>query len=126
MIAIDFDHFKELNDQFGHALGDKVLEAFGEALNSCSRDTDICARMGGDEFFWIQPHSSVNDARKATERLRERFTEQLKPLEVECSLSIGIQLHSMVLDDNLLLAADKTMYRAKVQGRATTVVDGKL
>ncbi|RUO23019.1 GGDEF domain-containing protein [Aliidiomarina minuta] len=122
VIAIDLDNFKELNDKHGHAVGDDLLTAFGQALIQCSRDTDICARMGGDEFFWILSNATVANAQQAAKRLREQFKKLSQPIATECSLSIGIQVKSANLDDNLLLAADKAMYQAKGQGRATTQV----
>ncbi|RUO20900.1 GGDEF domain-containing protein [Aliidiomarina iranensis] len=120
VLAIDLDNFKPLNDEHGHAVGDQVLATFGKALRASSRSCDICARMGGDEFFWIFMNGSVKIAEEAAERLRKQFTKLTNTAIQSCAFSIGIHVEDITKGDDLLMAADKAMYQAKSQGQSLT------
>ncbi|MHB1209015.1 MAG: diguanylate cyclase domain-containing protein [Acidimicrobiales bacterium] len=111
VMMIDLDHFKVINDSFGHVAGDQVLRAFGRALLSALRGRDFAGRYGGEEFVVVLPGDS--DPEPFLERLRELWT-RVRPYVV--TFSAGI---SLVGDDvtTALVGADAAMYRAKNAGR---------
>jgi two-component system cell cycle response regulator len=120
LILIDFDHFKEFNDNHGHPAGDKLLAHFAQHLKKSLRTIDICARYGGDEFAVILPDTDTQQALPIAERLRTQFQQK------ELSLSLGLcELKQDVKDQNdFLELADKALYQAKNQGRDQTIVAG--
>jgi len=122
LIYIDLDNFKPINDRAGHRVGDEVLKTMAMRLQHATRGTDICARVGGDEFVAICTQLEHEaDARNIAQKLLREFT---MPVEVEgrhyqLGASIGISLypqHGETLDE-LLEHADKAMYRAKHSGK---------
>ncbi|WP_417581115.1 diguanylate cyclase [Nitrincola sp.] len=126
VLMIDLDHFKHINDSFGHAAGDKVLREFAGLLMQQQRSSDLSARVGGEEFALLLPDTSLKDAMTFANRFREQvaakvfiFEEQTIPLTV----SIGCTL--MSLDDSrpdmALARADKALYQAKEKGRNQVV-----
>ncbi|MBB2493603.1 diguanylate cyclase domain-containing protein [Aquipseudomonas ullengensis] len=124
VLFIDLDHFKELNDTFGHSLGDHVLQAVGTLLRSATRENDTVARLGGDEFVIL--FEVVEDAQQVISilhKLLERF--QLPMLidghEVQVKASMGVSLFPRDGDDieSLVQQADRAMYAAKNAGRNT-------
>jgi diguanylate cyclase len=129
-LFIDLDHFKEVNDAFGHAAGDALLGQLGPRLTDCLRKTDLLVRLGGDEFaavlFGADSEYARVIARRLTESLKAPFT--LNAVESHISASIGIALAPAHADDGagLLRCADSAMYRAKVQGEAYEMYDATL
>jgi diguanylate cyclase (GGDEF)-like protein len=120
LALIDLDHFKRINDTYGHAVGDRVLQTFAAVAQSCLRDGDILARYGGEEFVLLLPNTDVDQFSACCERLREAFA-QAEPVGVQVnsiSLSAGMTLLSCrdALDE-ALLRADQALYRAKRDGR---------
>jgi len=122
LALIDLDHFKRINDQHGHATGDRVLQAFASVARSCLRDGDILARYGGEEFVLLLPHTDAEQFSACCERLREAFAAA-QPLDVQLqaghlSLSVGLTLLNAGdgLDESLQ-RADEALYRAKDSGR---------
>jgi diguanylate cyclase (GGDEF)-like protein len=126
LLVLDLDHFKDVNDRFGHETGDRMLKAFAEVAEGCMRPTDQLFRMGGEEFCFVLPETSVADAVAVAERVRKSFEAS----EVETSqgpargtVSIGIAAtHFAVSIDVLLAAADAAVYEAKARGRNRVVV----
>lgn len=124
LIMIDADHFKKINDQFGHQAGDKVLCALSKAISDTIRDMDVAGRLGGEEFAIICPETEIQGGIQLAERLREAFKNEVIKAgkqEVRFSASFGVShLHT---DDNaesassLLNRADQLLYRAKENGR---------
>jgi diguanylate cyclase (GGDEF)-like protein/PAS domain S-box-containing protein len=117
VLYLDLNHFKSINDRFGHQAGDALLKAFGHRLGFCLRPEDILGRMGGDEFAVVLPGVSVEEARHIAERLVETASEGyiIQGQEIICSASVGIALmpaHGRQLR-SLIGAADQAMYRAK-------------
>ena len=124
---MDLDHFKEINDTYGHSAGDMVLSETGKIIRRWARQTDICCRYGGEEFAAIMPDTGSGGARTACERLRKMMGEH--PFEYEASqfqvtISIGVAEYSGSKDQSpgdLVKRADEALYRAKNEGRNRVV-----
>ncbi len=120
LALIDLDHFKSINDRFGHASGDRVLQVFAEVARTCLRDGDVLARYGGEEFLLLLPGSDRQQFAACCERLRQAYEQtRLAELgEAQVSLSIGMTMLRMGDDlDAALQRADQALYRAKHAGR---------
>ncbi|MGH6684542.1 MAG: GGDEF domain-containing protein, partial [Pseudolabrys sp.] len=122
VLVIDLDHFKSINDRFGHALGDRVLEIFTETARQSIRSSDLIGRLGGEEFAAVLYDTSRDMAVMVAERIRESFAQA--SLEVEsrpvcATVSIGlVHCEAAALDVPQLLAqADQALYYAKERGR---------
>lgn len=121
-VSFDIDHFKSINDTYGHAAGDRVLAAVSEAVGGQLRRSDLFGRMGGEEFTVLLPHTDTERAREAAEKLRLvlrslRFPGSHPPISV--SASFGIATLDPVADDidSLLQKADEALYASKRNGR---------
>jgi two-component system cell cycle response regulator len=124
LLMIDVDHFKVVNDTYGHAIGDEVLIAVGERLSRHLRSFDTVARWGGEEFVVVMPEAEARVAHAVAERLRARIADEPIPvkhevgqLSVTISIGIAISGDGLANPDDLLRAADGAMYEAKRQGR---------
>jgi two-component system, cell cycle response regulator len=118
MVVVDVDKLKLINDQHGHRTGSAVLRAIGTALSAETRDTDLAARYGGDEFVVLLPHTSLTDAAVFGERVLNRI-RTLRPCGLSVSVSMGIAAFDAALDgavNRLFERADMASYRAKRQG----------
>jgi diguanylate cyclase (GGDEF)-like protein len=127
ILFVDVDRFKEINDRFGHAVGDEFLLAFSERLGQLLRPGDLVARLGGDEFtVLLDQVDRADEAAQIAERVLTGFRSGfvLSVGRVDASASIGVAMCSPGNDtaDLLLKAADGAMYRAKELGRARLVV----
>ncbi|MFW2133563.1 GGDEF domain-containing protein [Ectothiorhodospira haloalkaliphila] len=125
ILMIDLDHFKRVNDTYGHAAGDRVLVAFADLLRALVRVSDLPGRLGGEEFGLYMFDTSLDVAMKVGERLRAR-TRELQPLgdDFRPSTSIGAAEWRATEDvDSLIQRADAAMYRAKENGRNRVVAD---
>lgn len=127
ILFVDVDRFKDINDRFGHAVGDEFLLAFSERLGQLLRPGDLVARLGGDEFtVLLDQVDRVDEAAQIAERVLTGFRSGfiLSVGRVDASASIGVAMCSPAHDtaDLLLKAADGAMYRAKELGRARLVV----
>jgi diguanylate cyclase len=118
---IDIDHFKSINDTYGHIIGDNVLKQLGGALTACLRETDLAGRYGGDEFCVILPDTTLAQAGEILERLRRTVHEHTHSAlpNLKLSLSIGIAAYGPHLTDAgmWLHEADMALYDAKSTGR---------
>lgn len=123
LCMIDIDHFKSVNDRFGHETGDIVLKAFAGKINEHLRHSDICGRYGGEEFCVVLPHTDLAEAHMVMERLRQAVAETVYPLEEEVStrvtISIGIAERTLHIKtpNELIRQADQALYAAKAAGR---------
>lgn len=117
----DLDHFKQINDRFGHASGDRALEHFVEVCRAQLRPSDAIGRLGGEEFGILLPQTSLADAQAVLEHLRKRFHhEHCAHLPDDAALSVSIGITELALDDALewiLSWADLALYEAKSRGR---------
>lgn len=119
VMVIDLDHFKEINDGYGHPAGDAMLAHVAELLRSSLRRSDICGRFGGDEFAVLLPNTALDAAQAVAEKLRTlamQTTVPLDGLEVSVSLSIGIACSEASGFEALMARADQAMYQAKRHG----------
>nr|WP_314479254.1 diguanylate cyclase [uncultured Pseudomonas sp.] len=123
---IDIDHFKIINDTFGHVVGDQVLRQVGTELRAALREGDKAGRYGGDEFCLILPNTSEGQACQAMERLRECVASYRDPQipQLRISLSIGLCPFDNLLDspDGWLRQADTALYIAKRNGRDRVMI----
>lgn len=119
VIAIDIDHFKQVNDRCGHAVGDAVIQRLAHLMRACSRDADVLCRNGGDEFIMLLPDASLDIALQVAERLRARVAEAEIPGAGFVTVSLGVVSSSEQGSDSasILLGADAALYVAKEQGR---------
>jgi diguanylate cyclase (GGDEF)-like protein len=121
VILADVDHFKKINDRYGHGAGDSVLVTAMQRISSCLRSYDVVGRYGGEEFLIIAPGCDLELAQKLAERIRTAISEQPVDLGEESTtitLSLGVTLGTAESDPEFLVAlADTAMYQAKRNGR---------
>ncbi|WP_039914740.1 GGDEF domain-containing protein [Cellvibrio mixtus] len=118
LIFIDIDHFKRINDQYGHNVGDQVLLVFAQSLSANTRGHDLLARWGGEEFVLACPDTNIENALGLAEKLRRCIeeTEWPKGLKVTASFGVAQQMEGESPTD-FIGRADKALYVAKAQGR---------
>ena len=122
VVVCDLDHFKSVNDTYGHGAGDFVLHTFGERLIATLREADLAGRIGGEEFLMVLPETDLTGARPFAERLRKAIAATPVPLAsggltVTCSLGIAERTGDDLNAGQLLARADAALYRAKGGGR---------
>jgi len=122
VMLLDLDNFKSINDRFGHAIGDRVLEIFAEEASGCMRRMDFFGRLGGEEFAALLLDTTRERAMAVGEDIRARFAAATRDVEgrpVAATVSVGVVIsHDAVLDLSALLAqADHALYRAKDSSR---------
>ncbi|RQD63055.1 MAG: GGDEF domain-containing protein [Desulfonatronovibrio sp. MSAO_Bac4] len=121
IITADVDHFKDVNDNHGHAIGDKVLIGVANTLKSYARESDMVSRWGGEEFLIIAPEIGVTEAQKMAERFKETIAMSSFS-GVKVTVSMGVtEFKKGESMDSILMRADDLLYRAKVTGRNATV-----
>lgn len=122
ILTIDCDHFKSINDKYGHAVGDKVLKKLAIVGDSSLHDLDVIGRVGGEEFIALLPNSSFDEAKKTAEKFRKAVRSETYELAGDnpLTVSIGVATYDNTAHDDfdaLLKNADYQMYKAKKQGR---------
>ncbi|HEX6240063.1 MAG TPA: diguanylate cyclase, partial [Polyangiales bacterium] len=122
LIVTDIDHFKSVNDTYGHAVGDHVIRGLGEILRNLKRETDVVGRFGGEEFCILCEETDAQGAVQLAERVREQLRERvfesdLGKLRVTCSLGVAQFPDDAKTDSQLFEVADKALYLAKQTGR---------
>jgi diguanylate cyclase (GGDEF)-like protein len=122
VLLIDLDHFKSINDRFGHAVGDKVLQVFAQTTRASLRQTDLIGRLGGEEFTVVLADASRDNAFLVADRLRNAFAADAGVLDgqtLHATASIGV---AVIVDPEqdlaqLITLADQALYLAKARGR---------
>lgn len=131
LAVLDIDHFKRINDEYGHQVGDRVLESVGRAIASVTREGETEARVGGEEFALLLPDSTGRAAAEVAERVREAMGAAETMLDGHPARSIRVTASAGVASTaelpgasphELYAAADAALYRAKAEGRDRTVV----
>ncbi|MCY1412808.1 Diguanylate cyclase DgcM [compost metagenome] len=120
LALVDLDHFKRINDHYGHATGDQVLQAFAAVAGACLREGDVLARYGGEEFVLMLLDCDADRLSACCERLRVSFSssEPIGLSALNLSLSVGMTLLVQGDDlDDALQRADQALYKAKRDGR---------
>ena len=127
LAMVDIDHFKGVNDHYGHPVGDEVLRTFAHHAPQALRGTDVVSRWGGEEFVLLLPEAALSSARIGVERLRGRIAAtpmaHLSGVPIRVTVSVGLTEH--IAGESVtqtLERADRALYEAKSQGRNRTVV----
>lgn len=118
LLILDIDHFKKINDQYGHPAGDTVLKSVADLLDMQCREEDLLARFGGEEFVIVLDHCNLDEARRKAENIRQAIAA-LQPENILVTASFGAT--QMLLDsddiDDMIKRADQALYAAKEAGR---------
>ena len=119
VLMIDIDHFKQVNDTYGHAVGDQVLQRVAATMQAALRESDFCARFGGEEFLALLPTTDLSAAHQVAEKLRQAVQASPDPTAGRLSVSIGLGLSNpeQSSQDIAVRDADEALYRAKGGGR---------
>ncbi len=122
VIMIDIDHFKNINDHYGHSVGDDVLKIVAEQMKSSIREVDIMARIGGEEFALILPETGAEQAQHLAERIRlQLFEQKIQHKDKAFSVTASFGISSCIVNDEtletMLTKADDALYIAKKKGR---------
>ena len=120
---VDLDHFKRVNDTFGHEVGDKVLAAFGNLLRQKTRSTEVATRTGGEEFVVLMPHTDLAESLTTAERIRAATAAiRVQPMPDGVTASFGVAKLAAGEDgDAFMLRIDRALYEAKHSGRNRVV-----
>lgn len=117
VVYIDMDKFKSVNDTFGHAVGDKVIETAASTLRKQTRDTDVIARLGGDEFGIIMPQTDFQQAELVLARLKENLNATMRGQGWPVTASMGVNVVDEVMSlDEIIDSADQLMFKVKKEG----------
>ena len=127
-IMIDIDHFKLINDNHGHDIGDRVLQKIADVFSSTARSYDMVSRIGGEEFLVICARSTLSDSRQLAERLRMAIHNLLISIDnhsIQVTISLGVAAwhDSMSGGEDMTKAADRALYKAKENGRDRVEID---
>ncbi len=118
LIMFDLDHFKDINDTYGHLFGDDVLKGICKNILEDLKSSDIFGRYGGEEFLVILPDTNLKDAMSIAERLREKIFQIKWSKNIKVSASFGVVAHERYSDSNeLITLVDQALYKAKRKGR---------
>lgn len=125
VLMLDLDHFKQINDQYGHSVGDQVLREVSLRLSRALRESDSLARWGGEEFMALAPATSLAQAEQLAERLRQALKNQALADNLYITMSVGIAVSEPGdTVEQLVSRADRAMYQAKALGRNQVVTHG--
>jgi len=127
LLMLDIDHFKKINDSYGHPTGDLVICTLADVCRKASRETDVVARLGGEEFAIMLPATSIQNALVVAERVRaaveNTLVKSLGDMEFRFTVSIGVaeQQQEDKSEESLIGIADTALYQAKTSGRNRVV-----
>nr|WP_275659413.1 GGDEF domain-containing protein [Shewanella insulae] len=118
ILLLDIDHFKQINDTYGHATGDRVLKRITQTIFSQIRETDLLFRVGGEEFILLMHDVDLQSARKKAEKLRLSISQQTIVEHQSVTVSIGISMAlPHIKEEDWIRQADNALYDAKDRGR---------
>jgi diguanylate cyclase (GGDEF)-like protein len=122
IIMMDIDHFKKVNDTYGHIVGDVVLQKLAQMLGAKFRREDIICRFGGEEFLVVMPETSANNAFEKIEDFRkdlENIVIEAAGQQIKLTISGGVAMYPFdgIVIDDIIQSADQAMYKAKAAGR---------
>ena len=123
-IMLDIDHFKNVNDTYGHAIGDEVLKYLAKNMKKATREQDICCRFGGEEFIILLPETTAQDAYAIAERLRQTLEKTNSPCGRPITFSAGVASFPKIAANStdLLELVDNALYEAKRTGRNRVII----
>jgi diguanylate cyclase (GGDEF)-like protein len=126
-IFLDIDHFKSINDNFGHACGDMVLSVTAKLIKQCARDSDLIFRYGGEEFVLLLSNTDLPGARRLAERIRKKLEHHTLAYNMDAiKVTASLGISTLRTNDNmesLIQRADNAMYQAKEQGRNQVIFE---
>jgi len=122
LLLFDLDHFKSVNDRFGHPGGDAALKSFSKVVHGQLRNVDLFGRIGGEEFAALLPETSSEDAYRVAERLRQavaklNIVHANRPISLTVSIGLATCDATAATLDDLMYRADASLYEAKIRGR---------
>lgn len=118
LMMVDIDHFKMINDKYGHAFGDKIIQIISKILRAHSRNQDYVGRWGGEEFIILLPSTGLGEAEKSAEKLRLLIASYAWPKKMAVTASFGVSTVSKQLTiEQVFIEADKALYQSKESGR---------
>lgn len=125
LIMIDIDHFKTINDSYGHNVGDQVLKEVAQLISGAIRESDYTARIGGEEFVVLLPNTT-DGGESVAEKIRAAVADALIPVVNHVTISLGLTVveYADAQEDDALKQADQALYAAKAQGRNCVVLFG--
>lgn len=125
LIIIDIDHFKKVNDVYGHLCGDRALRHMSDAIKTNIRESDVFVRMGGEEFAILLPETSLEEGNVIAERIRNSVSEMnftYQNEHVPLTISLGLSIYNGEKMDEFIERSDKALYQAKRNGRNQLVI----
>jgi diguanylate cyclase (GGDEF)-like protein len=124
IIMFDLDHFKQVNDSYGHQAGDLVMQRVGALFRHILRESDLAGRYGGEEFLIVLPEADVEEAERVAERIRSEIAEFSWPeMDIRVTVSGGVAQFAGDTADQLLQRADYLLYKAKEMGRNRIIAE---
>lgn len=131
VIMVDIDHFKKVNDEYGHAVGDEILKRVAKLSKEVMRSRDVLARLGGEEFIALLPSASLEESKAIAVRLKDKIAQEnfgstQHPIHITSSIGVVEYLAGMENLDEIIRHADQAMYKAKALGRNQVVTSKEL
>jgi diguanylate cyclase (GGDEF)-like protein len=124
LLMLDLDHFKNINDTYGHDIGDSILKEMTEIVTSCLREEDFFSRIGGEEFMIILPQTDISSAFQIAERIRQLVESSSFNVDQTITLSIGVSIyHKGENAEDVTKRADIALYKAKNSGRNIVIIE---